>query len=246
MSVPQAAPEWNERVVCVSLWPEKNRLQERKMNRIVLALILALAVLFGGLLVVVSCGDDDDDDSGGGDDDGGDDNAEDDDDDDNDDGGGDDDDDNDDTSNKTWTDPSSGLTWQVTPYGDYMDWEDAMVYCQNLSLDGGGWYLPTISELRTLIRGCDSTVTGGSCGVTDECASYDCWSEDCWDKVDCEYEGGPNNGCYWPIELLGYCYHFYSSSTVEEFAGVVWEVDFNTGGVVTTDDVGTKFSRCVR
>src|SRR4030042_1163627 len=67
------------------------------------------------------------------------------------------------------TDPVSGLTWQKAPPSKYLSWEEAITYCEELSVAGGGWHLPTISELRSLIRGCDATGTGGSCGVAVSC-----------------------------------------------------------------------------
>ena len=56
---------------------------------------------------------------------------------------------------KTWHDPKSGLTWQNPPSDVRMDLKTATAYCSSLTLDGGsGWRLPTIGELRSLIRGC--------------------------------------------------------------------------------------------
>ena len=64
------------------------------------------------------------------------------------------------------TDGDTGLVWQKEPTGDYMVWEDAQAHCDALSLDGfDDWRLPSISELRTLIRGCPETKSDGSCGV---------------------------------------------------------------------------------
>jgi len=181
----------------------------------------------------------DDDSSGGGDDDSGggsdDDN-----------GSNDDDAADDDTgTGDTWTDSSSGLTWQVTP-GGWMIWVDAKSYCDNLTLAGGGWHLPTISELRTLIRGCDGTVTGGSCGVTDSCLDSSCQDESCYS---CEYGFGPNNGCYGPSELPLECYGFWSSSPVADLVNGAWAVGFNGGYVSYGDTIGNvynAYARCVR
>jgi len=54
------------------------------------------------------------------------------------------------------TDCATGLEWQ----DDYSDnggnikeanWRDAIAYCNNLQLDGGGWRLPNINELRSIV-----------------------------------------------------------------------------------------------
>ena len=190
-----------------------------------------MAVLFLGFGLLVSCGDDDDDDSGSDDDD--------------DDSGSDDDDD--DASGDTWTDSSSGLTWQVEPFSDYLNWEEAISYCENLSLDGGDWRLPTISELRSLIRGCDATELGGSCGVTDGCTDFDCYSEAC---DGCDYLGGPGSGgAYWPDGMSGEVSWYWSSSPVADGDNHAWGVDFVNGLVNYgyADYYGYDgYARCVR
>ncbi|MBP5435531.1 DUF1566 domain-containing protein [bacterium] len=58
-------------------------------------------------------------------------------------------------------------------------YEEALEYCNNLTDCGfSDWHLPTIDELRTLIKNCPETETGGSCNVTDNCLSFsDCYSE---------------------------------------------------------------------
>lgn len=184
-------------------------------------LFLALAIINLIIASLVACGDDDDDDDNSG-------------------GTGDGDGDNDDASGETWTDPTSGLTWQAMPSSDSMYWDDAKAYCDNLSLAGGGWHLPTISELRTLIRGCDGTATGGPCGVTDECLDSSCLDESCYG---CEYGGG--SGCYGPAELQQGCQDFWSSSPVTNLDGSAWHVDFRYGDLYGSD-VWDDGVRCVR
>ena len=191
-----------------------------------LAILLALC-LFASF-TVVACGDDDDDD---------------------DDSSGDDDDD-DDVSGDTWADSSSGLTWQVTPSSDYLDWEGAKTYCDTLSLDGGGWHLPTVSELRTLIRGCEATLTGGSCGVTDDCTFLSCCNMPCLNG--CGLMAGPGSGgAYWPDGMPGEIHDYWSSSALADddldFAAA-WVVGFSTGVVHNSsiNNSHANYARCVR
>lgn len=97
----------------------------------------------------------------------------------------------------TWTDASTDLTWQVPSAVHWMGWQEGMDYCSQLELEGGGWHLPTISELRSLIRECPATETGGACGVTDECTEqYACWG----DGVDV-CNGCEDGGCNWDPAL---------------------------------------------
>lgn len=197
-------------------------MKERTFWLLALMLVLGLAI---GL--VVACGGSSS--SGGGGKSAGDDDA-----------SGDDDS----ASGDTWTDSSSGLTWQVTPPTDYMVWADAKTYCQNLA--GGGWRLPTISELRTLIRGCPATQTGGACGVTDSCLNYSsCWSDPC---QGCSAGAGPDNGNYGPSQLAGDGDWYWSSSAVAGYVVVsyAWGVDFYDGFVGGPDTYGGNHVRCVR
>jgi hypothetical protein len=112
----------------------------------------------------------------------------------------------------TWTDSSSGLTWQYPTAVNWMDWQEAVAYCANLSLDGGGWHLPTIGELRSLVRDCAATRTGGACGVTDACPEqFACWGE----SDVCN--GCGDGGCNWDPALFfekePQCLPAYWSST---------------------------------
>jgi hypothetical protein len=122
---------------------------------------------------------------------------------------------------------------------------DAKAHCAGLSLDGSGWHLPTISELRTLIRGCPGTVTGGACGVTDECLDLSCIDEG--GCTDCSSGNGPADGCYWPDEIQGTCSWYRSSSPVEDADGNAWHVSFDYGYVVSNVVYGAAgHVRCVR
>jgi hypothetical protein len=123
-----------------------------------------------------------------------------------------------------------------------MAWADAKTYCQNLA--GGGWRLPTISELRTLIRGCAGTQTGGACGVTDSCLSYSsCWSDPC---NGCDPGAGPDDGNYGPAQLTGNGNWYWSSSAVADGDSHAWDVNFDGGDVYGYPTDYDSYVRCVR
>ena len=145
----------------------------------------------------------------------------------------------------TWKDPTSGLTWQVTPTGGTMNWSEAKTHCQNLSLDGSGWRLPDIGELRSLIRGCPATEDGGSCNVEEgDCLAWSCRDDSC---KGCSYFDGPgNDGMYWPDEVEGGCCNYWSSSPVEDYDDGAWGVGFNDGYVDGGSDSDDGHVRCVR
>jgi Protein of unknown function (DUF1566) len=162
----------------------------------------------------------------------------------------DDDDDDDDASDDVWEDSTSGLMWQNASDCCYRR-GDAESYCQNLSLgEYDDWRLPSISELRSLIRGCDATETGGSCGVTDDCLEKSCRDDSCYE---CSSGDGPADGCYWLSELSGECTWYWSSSVVAgyDFGDLhAWDVRFDYGGVgyvyASNDYGGVSGVRCVR
>ncbi len=232
-------------------------------------------VLLAVLIALISCAlsscsgcdddddddnDDNDDDSGGDDDD--DDDADDDADDDSDDDMDDDlnddiDDDNDilvNHGNGTGTDPNTGLMWELGQTEQPVTHSEALDYCANLVIESHeDWRLPTISELRSLIRGCDATVTGGDCPTIDGCMDWDCWDSVC---EGCSFNGGSGlGGCYWPIQLEGECEgpdSMHWTSSILTGGNSAWNVWFLRGGIfsaVTTyssEQWNRSYARCVR
>jgi len=55
--------------------------------------------------------------------------------------------------NNIVTDHITGLQWQDNAEAKTItkDWADAQTYCSSLSLDGGGWRLPTVQELQSIV-----------------------------------------------------------------------------------------------
>jgi Protein of unknown function (DUF1566)/PEGA domain len=139
-----------------------------------------------------------------------------------------------------WEDQSTGLIWQSSPTGGTMTLSKAKSHCSNLSLGGySDWRLPTISALRTLIRGCPATQQGGSCGVTDSCLKKNsCWNKSC--------EGCPGRA-YWPPGLSGKVSWYWSSSVIADRGDRAWGIAFNRGGSIDNGNVFyDSYVRCVR
>ena len=164
---------------------------------------------------------------------------------------GEDDDDEKETPQEVWEDSTSGLMWQNTSACCF-DIDSGQSYCKNLKWGGyNDWRLPSISELRTLIRECDSTETGGECGVTDDCLA----EESCYDKVcaGCIWNSGPGiDGFHWPPELAHNLPgdNYLSSSEVTDYEMVesefmIWVIGFQNGRIFSYYNVLWN-TRCVR
>ena len=63
---------------------------------------------------------------------------------------------------------------------DNMQLGEAVKYCKNLEESGfHDWRLPTIDELRMLVRNCPGSQSGGECKVSEACNSLGCISHKC-------------------------------------------------------------------
>jgi hypothetical protein len=153
----------------------------------------------------------------------------------------------------TWLDTATGLCWQNPPF-EYSMWggDSAAEYCDDLSIGGhDDWRLPVIQELISLLRGCvDGTATGDL--STSECAvsDPDCLGSECDDSgcAICSEVGGPDDdpaGCYWPQELEGDCWAYWSSSVYDGDETHAWRVMFEWGNASGFDVEIQNMVRCV-
>jgi len=148
-------------------------------------------------------------------------------------------------------DPLTGLMWQIEPSNDIRMWQESVDYCDQLDLAGHtDWRMPSISELRSIVRGCYRTVPDGTCGVTDECHDLACYQADSCDS--CGPEWGPDeDGCYWWPELASAqnpswkCFDFWSSSEFDS-GQRAWFINFNTGAIEHELKRDQQLVRCVR
>jgi hypothetical protein len=136
------------------------------------------------------------------------------------------------------------LMWQKRSVSNKMNWSAAKRYCSRLSVAGEtDWRMPSIGELRLIVRGCPKTQSGGNCGVTDTCKSGSCWSGVC---KGCQTNRGPTDGCYWLDGFAGKCALLWSSSSYEVYGNYAWVINFTTGDVDYQDKRGRRHVRCVR
>lgn len=140
--------------------------------------------------------------------------------------------------------PPTNLIWQDPPTAYGLNWAEAKAHCAALSDDGGGWRLPSIWELRSLIRGCEGSGVGGTCGIFDGCLSSSCWKRDAC--VGCAAGEGPAQGCYWPDEIHGDCGYYWSASAAAGQTHDIWFVNFGAGAVNFGPVHAGISTRCVR
>src|SRR3989338_9138648 len=102
------------------------------------------------------------------------------------------------------------LCWQKVPTNQQMTSRQAIQHCENLAYANfSDWRVPTIRELRTLVRGCPDIEIGGACPVYSG-PDVD-WNGDCTNG--CPEASGPgDNGCYMTISVQGPCGGTWSSS----------------------------------
>jgi hypothetical protein len=146
-----------------------------------------------------------------------------------------------------WLDPSSGLCWQAVADTEPRTWYEAMDYCDERPREANGsvWRLPTLDELRTIIRGCPATEPGGSCEAGEACLDVGCLTAPC---SECPMLGEPGTGLYQTPELSG-PFPIYWSSTpctgYEADPALAWIVNFRHGHVHPLNMLEDGFVRCV-
>ena len=144
-----------------------------------------------------------------------------------------------------WYDPTSGFMWEDLPSMPWIPWDEAVSYCEDLILDEyDDWSLPTISQLRSLISGCDKTDSNGGCTVTDTCLSHpSCTNNDC---LGCETL---IDDYYWDPALrkaVSDTLHYWSSSSVQNITSQAWMIVFTSANVNVAFKTSSLNVRCMR
>ncbi|HRQ70003.1 MAG TPA: DUF1566 domain-containing protein [bacterium] len=136
-----------------------------------------------------------------------------------------------------WTDPATGYSWSRKAY---FNQTDALNYCESLSEGGyNNWKLPTISELRTIIQNCNNTITGGPCGVSDNCLKM---PYGICETVECNGCESNNHGIYSVFEETE---QFWSSSFTVGDVDFAWYINFKDGSITYSNVSNKKYIRCI-
>lgn len=143
------------------------------------------------------------------------------------------------TDQVIWYDEVTGLSWWLDIPKEKMNfYPDASSYCSKIS---SSWKVATVSQLRSVIRGCPKTESFGECPVVDQCPSNKLSNPECADSEKCLTTGcqvgeGPNNGCYLAAELSGPCGDYWSYSMIMDDTSnyYLWYVDFKDGSIRTS------------
>ncbi len=148
-----------------------------------------------------------------------------------------------------WYDKTSRLCWEdpltQTPDAGLYDRLGADDHCDGLG--GLDWRVPSISELRSLVRDCPASEwdllsgTGGACHISDDCTSNSCFGPSCSSPCDVAPE------CHWDPQLSGLCpldSRYWSSTENDDSTDQVWTVKFYDGSIFTISKVTVAFVRC--
>ena len=138
------------------------------------------------------------------------------------------------------TDSENSLIWSGKTTATY-NWSDSKSYCEN---QGGGWRLPTIDELRTLVLNCAETATNGACNVKEGCLKD---SSPCYVTANCMSKNCPtrNDGSY---SRLGDTDYLWSSSETDGDASRAWYLNFKFAAIGSSEkkDKERAYTRCVK
>jgi Protein of unknown function (DUF1566) len=153
------------------------------------------------------------------------------------------------------------LCWQNPPRNSGSTLSVASKYCETLKSAGHtNWYLPTIEELRSLLRGCPATEPEGLCRISNN-SPWENHDKECHTCM--ALEGPSFEGCYWdysfqppctrtclwPESISAPCVGFWSSSSAT-FNGkpIAWIISFETGWLDSSyiDENRLAAVRCVR
>ena len=126
-----------------------------------------------------------------------------------------------------------------------MTWDEAVKYCDRFTdfHFGEKWRLPTVDELRELVRNCPATEPGGSCKVSEEenCLAGNCSSP----KNSCACERKPKNRGHYSMfgdaDYIG----LWSGSSLSDDDNKAWGAVFYSGMIGSVSKESKLYARCI-
>lgn len=122
-----------------------------------------------------------------------------------------------------------------------LKWNEVGNYCRSQPTEPNrGWFWPSIDDLRSLVKECPATETGGSCTVTNQCYSQDsCFNAPC---TSCSYDYDGKYSILGDNEIL---ISQYGKTIIGSTMGN-YGVDYRTGQMVLINQNSTTgYVRCV-
>jgi hypothetical protein len=135
-------------------------------------------------------------------------------------------------------DAATGYIWSSKSNGSIKG-INAAEYCENNTEGGLSWKLPDIDEIRTLVKGCENTKTGGECqiGRKNGKLSQNYWSSKCYCSDDAFDEG--------IYSIFGDTENWFWSSSLRVEDSSMWSIDFHQARVTAEDPAAKAYVRCV-
>ena len=148
-----------------------------------------------------------------------------------------------DVSDEIWVDPWTTLQWQKFASASPVSKTSADNICDALTIDGkSDWRVPSISELRSLVRNCTASYTApiDGCNVSDSCSM----ASQCFSANSCQACAGA--ACYGESNLADICQSEWSStSNMGATNSQHWTLNFIDGGIIPQNDTSSHYVRCV-
>jgi hypothetical protein len=147
-------------------------------------------------------------------------------------------------------DAAGTLCWQDPAFPE-IERDSAYAYCAELSLGGyEDWRLPTIDELRALVRGCPASEPGGACPVTDGSPTTDlttscygcsdeCGGDGCTDQA-------LHESCVWYDDGNAWSSSVPPDAPTDAFVLNFWTAGFHSLPVADGTATYESGVRCVR
>lgn len=128
---------------------------------------------------------------------------------------------------------NNGKYWSDVVSAESFDAIESL--CKNM-----GGRVPNISELRTIIKKCNTLMPGGQCSLSDTCTTNDCWNDYCREPQ-CGCSEQYSDDCFFSV-LRDDDNSLVSSSVCTDFPLNVWGIKFYSSDSSSRSDKSVSIS----